>query len=150
VAVLEATRNWYWLYELLEETTEGVRLCHPAKARLIAESKVKTDRIDGRVLAQLARTLRRAFRERRLVTDGYYAYCRHPVYALSLVWISGIMMVFRSWLLLIVPVVAYVAMKLLIEKEERFLEEEFGEAFLDYKKKVNPLFPTRGKCPFRT
>lgn len=56
VAVLEATRNWYWLYELLEETTDRAKLSHPAKTRLIAESKVKTDRIDGRVLAELSRS----------------------------------------------------------------------------------------------
>lgn len=55
-AVLEATRNWYWLYDLLEEEVREVKLCHPAKVRLIAEAKVKTDKIDATVLAQLKRT----------------------------------------------------------------------------------------------
>ena len=55
-AVLEATRNWYWIYDLLEECFDEVKLSHPAKTRLIAESKVKTDRIDARVLAELSRT----------------------------------------------------------------------------------------------
>ena len=56
IVVLEATRNWYWLYDLLEEEVKEVKLCHPAKVRLIAEAKVKTDKIDATVLAQLVRT----------------------------------------------------------------------------------------------
>ena len=51
---MEATRNWYWLYELIEEHVE-VKLAHPAKVRLIAEARVKTDKIDPHVLAHLER-----------------------------------------------------------------------------------------------
>jgi transposase len=56
VATIEATRNWYWLYELLEEEGLEVKLAHPLKVRLIAEAKIKTDAIDAHVLAQLERT----------------------------------------------------------------------------------------------
>jgi transposase len=56
VVVIEAVRNWYWLYELLEELGVTVRLVHTRKVRLIAESTVKTDRIDAVILAQLERT----------------------------------------------------------------------------------------------
>ncbi len=31
----EATRNWYWVYDLLEEEVDGIKLYHPAKPRLI-------------------------------------------------------------------------------------------------------------------
>jgi len=55
-AVLEAGRNWYWIYDLLEECFDEVRLSHPAKTRLIAEAKVKTDKIDARTLSELLRT----------------------------------------------------------------------------------------------
>jgi protein-S-isoprenylcysteine O-methyltransferase Ste14 len=96
-----------------------------------------------------AKAVRRAFRKGKLVTDGYYAVCRNPVYALSLVWICGIILLFRSWLLLAVPLIVYVAAKLLIRKEERFLEEEFGEAFVAYKRRVNPFFPPPGRYPFK-
>ena len=51
---MESTRNWYWLYELLEEYAE-VKLANPRKVRLIAEAKVKTDKIDARILAHLER-----------------------------------------------------------------------------------------------
>ena len=53
VVALEATRNWYWLYEFLEELNIEVKLAHPRKVRLIAESAIKTDKIDAMVLARL-------------------------------------------------------------------------------------------------
>jgi transposase len=54
-AVLEAGRNWPVMYDWLEELVDGVTLAHPGKVRVIAEAKVKTDRIDSRMLAQLLR-----------------------------------------------------------------------------------------------
>jgi len=56
VVVVEAMRSWYWLYEFLEGLGLEVKLVHPQKVRLIAESTVKTDKIDAVVLAQLERT----------------------------------------------------------------------------------------------
>lgn len=52
---MESTRTWYWLYELLEEYAE-VKLANPRKVRLIAEAKIKSDKIDARTLAHLERT----------------------------------------------------------------------------------------------
>ena len=54
-AVLEAGRNWPVMYDWLEELVEEVTLAHPGKVRVIAEAKVKTDRIDSARLAQLLR-----------------------------------------------------------------------------------------------
>jgi transposase len=54
-AVLEAGRNWPVMYDWLEELVSEVTLAHPAKVRVIAEAKVKTDRIDSRMLAHLLR-----------------------------------------------------------------------------------------------
>ena len=53
---LEATGFWYWLYDLLESLNLKVHLVHPLKVRLIAESRIKTDKIDAYVLANLLRT----------------------------------------------------------------------------------------------
>jgi transposase len=55
VVAVEAVRNWYWLYEFLEERGVEVKLVHSRKLRVIAESKVKTDKIDALVLAQMER-----------------------------------------------------------------------------------------------
>lgn len=55
-AVLEAGPNWYWLCDLLDEIGIDNRLCHPLKTRAIASARIKTDKLDARVLADLLRT----------------------------------------------------------------------------------------------
>ena len=55
-AVLEATGSWMWLAEELEAGGLEVHLAHAAKVRLIAEARLKTDKVDAWVLAQLLRT----------------------------------------------------------------------------------------------
>lgn len=52
---IEATRNWYWLVDCLQKLGHNVKLVHAKKARIIAESTIKTDKIDARALAQLDR-----------------------------------------------------------------------------------------------
>ena len=52
---MEATRGWYWLYDLLEENGMEVKLSHPLKTKAIASAKIKNDKIDSRVLAHLLR-----------------------------------------------------------------------------------------------
>lgn len=54
-AAVEATYNWYWLVDLLEEIGIDVQLANPYKTKIIAESKTKTDKIDARALANLLR-----------------------------------------------------------------------------------------------
>ncbi len=54
-AVLEATRNWPFLYDLLREHVARVELAHPKEVKAIASAAVKTDQIDAGVLAHLAR-----------------------------------------------------------------------------------------------
>ena len=43
------------MYDWLEEIVDEVYLAHPLKVKAIAEAKIKTDRIDARVLAHLLR-----------------------------------------------------------------------------------------------
>lgn len=54
-AVLEATRNWAFAYDLLSGHVAKVSLAHPKELKAIASAAVKTDRIDAQVLAHLAR-----------------------------------------------------------------------------------------------
>jgi transposase len=55
VATVEATRSWYWFYEVLESCGLQVKMAHPLKVRIIAEAKIKTDKIDALTLAKLER-----------------------------------------------------------------------------------------------
>jgi transposase len=56
-AVFESSMNWGYLYDLLHEV-EAVAdetLANPYKTRVIAEAKIKTDKLDARWLAVLHR-----------------------------------------------------------------------------------------------
>ena len=81
---LEVTTNAYAVARLLKTSHARVLLSNPIKTRLIAEAKVKTDKIDARILAELARVdylpqvwmpdpdteaLRHLFSDRRSLVD---------------------------------------------------------------------------------
>jgi transposase len=53
--VLEAGGNWYWMCDLLDGMGLENRLCHPMKTKAIASARIKTDKIDSRILAHLGR-----------------------------------------------------------------------------------------------
>jgi transposase len=55
LSVLEATRNWTVMHDILEELTSDVTLGHPLKVKAIAEAKIKTDKIDSTTLPHLLR-----------------------------------------------------------------------------------------------
>ena len=87
-------------------------------------------------------TIVRAFRRGELVTRGVYALVRHPIYSAWIVFIfPGIALLCRSWLMLGASLVSYAIFKLLIKREERYLEEKFGQAYLDYRRRVNEIIP---------
>jgi protein-S-isoprenylcysteine O-methyltransferase Ste14 len=89
-----------------------------------------------------ARKITTAFHEGKLLTMGVYAIVRHPMYSGIIVFFApGVALWFRSWIILTVPVVAYIIFKILIPKEEKYLEEKFGKDYLDYKSKVNAVIP---------
>jgi len=53
---MESTGNWTWMCDLLQEAGLEVHLSHPLKTRVICEAKVKTDKIDAKMLAHLLRS----------------------------------------------------------------------------------------------
>lgn len=52
---MEACYSWQHVYDFLEDSGFDVTLAHPLKTRLIAESRIKTDKIDSGILANLLR-----------------------------------------------------------------------------------------------
>jgi len=54
-AVIEASRSWGKMYDLLEEIGIDTVVAHPLKTRAIADAKIKTDTIDATTLAHLLR-----------------------------------------------------------------------------------------------
>jgi protein-S-isoprenylcysteine O-methyltransferase Ste14 len=55
--------------------------------------------------------------------------------------LPGIAFLTRSWPLFLMPLVAYAVFKLLIHREDEYLERRFGQAYLDYRARVNEVIP---------
>lgn len=56
-AVLESTGNmWMKIHDMLEENEIDTKLANPYKTRIIAEAKIKSDKLDARILSDLLRT----------------------------------------------------------------------------------------------
>ena len=53
--VMEATCNYYWMYQELSRLGCKIVLAHPRKTRAIADAKVKNDRLDANILCDLLR-----------------------------------------------------------------------------------------------
>ena len=89
-----------------------------------------------------------SLKEERLMTKGAYAICRNPYYASLIVTFPLLFaLLLRSWLILIVgPIAQYVVNRIFIRKEEKLLEANFGQEYIEYKSRVNAIFPT---IPFR-
>jgi protein-S-isoprenylcysteine O-methyltransferase Ste14 len=84
----------------------------------------------------------RAFKAGRLVTSGVYGMCRHPVYAAWLVFfVPSIALIINSWALLSAPFVMYFLARVLVNKEDVYLEKIFGQEYLAYKENVPAILP---------
>jgi transposase len=53
--VIESMSSWYWLYDALSQAGYAVVISNPAKTKAIASAKIKNDKIDSYMLAQLLR-----------------------------------------------------------------------------------------------
>jgi protein-S-isoprenylcysteine O-methyltransferase Ste14 len=90
----------------------------------------------------LARTVVRIYKLGRLYRQGFYAYCRHPLYAnYILLAIPGFGLLANSWAALTAIPVALLIFRRLIREEERGLVAAFGAEYEQYRREVNALFP---------
>src|SRR5215469_5773608 len=51
----EAAYGWGWLVQLLEELDLDARMVHPLRCKAIASARLKNDKVDAAILAQLLR-----------------------------------------------------------------------------------------------
>jgi len=54
-ATVETTGGWYWMNDLLSSQGINLKLAHAKYVKAIAYAKVKTDKVDSHILAQLLR-----------------------------------------------------------------------------------------------
>ena len=88
------------------------------------------------------KTAMRAYNADALVTDGIFRYCRHPLYAAWVVFIvPGIVLLLKSWIMLTTPIFMYLILRLLVKKEEVYLENVFGSEYREYKERVPCILP---------
>jgi protein-S-isoprenylcysteine O-methyltransferase Ste14 len=78
------------------------------------------------------------------VINGLYCHVRHPLYSAGLlfIWLSPLMT--TSLLALNLGLTLYIIIGSIFE--ERRLVGQFGQAYVDYQRRVPRLIPRPGKC----
>lgn len=72
-----------------------------------------------------------------LITSGPYRFSRNPLYISTALLYAVLALWFGElWALLLLPAAMAVLQRLVIVKEEAYLERRFGAAYLDYKARV--------------
>lgn len=72
-----------------------------------------------------------------LQTTGIYGITRNPMYlGLAFVYIGVTCFVGNWWTIILLPFLFIIIQEYIIKREEKYLEIEFGQAYLEYKKTV--------------
>ncbi|MCR4901451.1 MAG: isoprenylcysteine carboxylmethyltransferase family protein [Butyrivibrio sp.] len=80
--------------------------------------------------------------ENRLQTKGIYSLVRNPMYSGWWITFTGILLMWHNTWMLILPVIDWLIMTVvLINTEEKWLYEVYGDEYVNYSKKVNRLIP---------
>jgi protein-S-isoprenylcysteine O-methyltransferase Ste14 len=73
----------------------------------------------------------------RIVAHGIYRFTRNPMYlGFALCTFGLAILVDSAWMLLAVPIGLILIDRIVITREERYLERKFGEEYLSYKRRV--------------
>ncbi len=75
-------------------------------------------------------------RTKHLMTDGPYKISRNPMLSGTYLYYVGILIALRSWWALLVFAIIATVMMLQVRSEEKRLEADFGQEYLDYKKRT--------------
>jgi protein-S-isoprenylcysteine O-methyltransferase Ste14 len=79
--------------------------------------------------------------DHELITTGPYRVTRHPIYTGLLVALAGSAMVAGEVRGLIAFGIAFAALWRKLKLEERFMHEQFGQAYIDYQRQVAAIVP---------
>ncbi|HEX6608727.1 MAG TPA: isoprenylcysteine carboxylmethyltransferase family protein [Chloroflexia bacterium] len=84
-----------------------------------------------------AAAMLKAHQKDRLATGGLYRLFRDPMYVLQIfLTLPGLFLLFNSWLVLAGVLPAYLAYRVFVREEHRYLADRFGEAYREYLKTV--------------
>ncbi len=76
----------------------------------------------------------------KLRTTGIYRICRNPMYTSFFFLNAATLLYLPSILLLVIMIYGMIVHHFIILSEEKYLEKEFGDRYLDYKMKVPRCF----------
>lgn len=79
-------------------------------------------------------------RTKHLMTDGPYKMSRNPMLSGTYLYYIGVLIALWSWQALLVFAVIATVMMLQVRSEEKRLEADFGQEYLDYKKRTGRFF----------
>ncbi len=81
-----------------------------------------------------------------LIIDGPYRFSRNPAYVALTLWYLGLGLILNNgWVLLLTIVPVLIMDRWAIPREERHLEEKFGQEYVQYKARVHRWLPARQK-----
>ena len=84
-----------------------------------------------------------------LITDGPYRFSRNPSYvSLTMLYMGLGTALNNAWILLLAVPILFIMNLWVIRREERHLEEQFGECYLEYKStvRIKPRKADYHKC----
>jgi len=72
-----------------------------------------------------------------IITNGPYRNSRNPIYLGFAIAAAGIALALNTWWMLLSTLAfVLIANKLVIEREEKYLEGKFGESYLNYRRET--------------
>ena len=71
-----------------------------------------------------------------LITMGIFNYSRNPIFLGMVLFMSGIFLVTPNVLILMIVLLGFILIEFQVRLEEEFLEKQFGEEYIKYKKEV--------------
>lgn len=76
-----------------------------------------------------------------LITTGPYAFVRHPIYTGLLLGFAGSALAIGEWRGILALVIVTVALWRKLRVEERQMQQQFGDAYRAYQRRVSALIP---------
>ena len=119
--------NFQWIFILIGILCFIIGIILWVKAVII-------DRLDAHII------------KNQLVTTGVYAYVRNPVYSAFMFVCTGVLLIYGNLILLLLPIIYWGLMTVLMKStEEKWLEDLYGQEYVQYRQRVNRCIPWKGK-----
>ena len=80
-------------------------------------------------------------RTSELMTEGPYKLCRNPMLLGVFIYYLGIVIALHSWKTAAIFAAYIIIMMVQVSREEKRLEQDFGDAYREYKKSTKKIIP---------